>query len=206
MPLADAREVGDDAGIRKLLRRLDDLENQLRMVAAASAGQTGQVDFLLNQQVSQEATPGTITAININPATTDVPVTWLPFDPTADASVTVVTSSTGRLAVQCGGYIGLWSTNFCYASGYIGIEILYPDGVVFKGPSEGDGNTSTVWSSNFFEGKAGSGHRHEWAWFAPNSEYTLRVRRGYEIGAGQPGAQARIDFQGTAIAVEKLGM
>jgi len=195
----------DDAGW--IARQIAALWEALREgLASVAKSLSPQVAFLLDQSVSHEAAPGSITSTNINPATSAVPATWLPYDPAADATVTVTTSSTGRLAVTAGGWIGLWGTNFCYVRGYVGVEVLDSLGTQIRPPAEGDGNMSTIWSENFYEGKANSGHRHEWTWFAPNTQYTLRIRRGYGVGAGSAGAQARIDFQGTAIAVTKLGM
>ena len=96
MGLKDAPRVGDDAGVRNMLARLDGLESQLRMVQAASAGSAANSAYLLGQTVSAEATPG-LTSVTIDPATSDVPTTWLTFDPAADAAVTITTSPSGRV-------------------------------------------------------------------------------------------------------------
>ena len=208
MPLLDAPQVGDDAGLRKLLRRLADLETLLQQATAAAAGigaiQT-QVAFLAGQTVSAEAAPGALTTRTTNPATVDVADTWLAFDAAADASCSLTTSSTGRLAVQAGGYLWLAASNFCTARGYIGVEILDSLGVVVRNPGSGDGNYSTIWGANNSNVFVGSGHRHEWL-MTPNTLYTLRCRRGYSVGAGSAGAVATTAFQGTAISVTKLGM
>lgn len=205
MGLLDAPQRGDDAGIRTLLGRIGDLEAQLRMVSAAAAGSQGQLDFLLGQTVSAEAAPVSLTSVSINPATSNVPETWIPFDADADAQVTLTTSSTGRIAVLAGGSIGLYSAGYCYTYGFVGVEILDALGQVVQGAAPGDGNHSMVWSANGYVLGAGSGHRHEWE-LDPNTLYTLRCRRGYSVGAGPSGAIAGIDFQGTALSVTKLGM
>ncbi len=205
MGLMDAPQVGDDAGIRMLLHRITELEHRLNMVAAASAGNAGQVDFLLGQTVSGEASPGGSTTITIDPATSSVPDTWIPFDPGADAAVTLTTSSTGAIAVEGGGLVGLYSGGYAYTYGYIGFEILDQDGFVVRPPGNGDGNRMMVWGANNYVLLAANGHRHEWS-MTPRTQYTLRCRRGYSVGAGPTGATAQIYFQGTAIAVTKIGM
>ena len=206
MGLLDITRAGEDAGIRQLLARLDDLETQLRQVAAASAGNQSQVNFLANQTVSAEAAPGAVTTITTNPATVAVADTWLPFSAAADATVTLTTSSTGRVAVQCGGYIYVASANYPIARGFIGIEILAANGVtVVRAPLNGDGNLTAVWGANDSIVNANSGHRHEWL-LTPSTQYTFRCRRGYSVAAGSAGAVATTSFQGTALTVEKLGM
>ena len=205
MGLLDAPQRGDDAGIRTLLARIGELEAQLRMVAAAAAGSQGQLDFLLGQTVSAEAAPVSFTSVTVDPATSNVPETWVPFDADADAQVTLTTSSTGRIAVLAGGSIGLYSAGYCYSYGLVGVEILDELGTVVRGPLSGDGNRTMLWSGNGYVLNSGSGHQHEWA-LTPDTPYTMRCRRGYSIGAGPSGAVAGIDFQGTALSVTKLGM
>lgn len=207
MGLLDAKQVGDDAGIRSLLRRLTAVEKQLQLVAAASAGQSGQVDFLFSQDVFAEATPGGLTSIDIDPATTDVPLTWLDYDPAADATVTITTSSTGRVAVQAGGWLGLFSAGFCYAHAFIGVQVVDATGFEARPPLDGDGNMSVEWSEYSYRGTAATGHRHEWQ-LAPNTRYDLRCRRGYQVGAGDPADNpvAGMYFQGTALNVTLIGM
>ena len=204
MRLQDAPQVGDDAGIRALLGRVGKLEDQLQRVQAASSGNQATVDYVLGQVVSAEAAPSGVTALEFPDATTDVPATWLPFDPTADASVTITTSSTGLVAVQAGGYLGLYSVGYRTAAGYIGVEIL-KGGVQVRPPLNGDGNFATNWSVNGYITQANTGHRHQWLLDA-NTTYVLRCRRGFGVGAGPSGAFARIDFQGTALVVSKIGM
>lgn len=204
MGLKDAPRVGDDAGVRNILARMDALETQLRMVQAASAGSAASLTFLSGQTISAEATPS-LTSITIDPADSDIPATWLPFDPAADAAVSITTSPSGRVAVQAGGYLGLYSSSYPYVNAFIGVEVLTPAGVQVREPQEGDGNFALLWDGNGFQVNSATGHRHEWLLTA-NTSYTLRCRRGFSIGAGTAGAVARIDFQGTAIAVSKIGM
>jgi len=205
MPLLDAPQVGDDSGLRNLLRRVGDLETLVRQVAAASSGSQGQLDFLAGQTVSAEASPGAATTITTNPAIAAVSTTWVEFDPTADAAVTLTTSSTGRIAIQAGGFLWMSSYQFAAAYGYIGIEILDGAGAQVRPPANGDGNFSSIWGSNNALSNASSGHRHEWL-LTPNTAYALRCRRGYGVGAGLADAIATTAFQGTAISVTKLGM
>lgn len=206
MALLDAPQVGDDAGIRGFLKRLDELETRLQQVAAAAAGNASQVDFLAGQTVSAEAAPGAVTTITTNPATASIPDTWLPFNAAADASRTFTTSSTGRVAVQAGGYLYLGAVNFATQHGFIGIEILAADGVTqVRPPHSGDGNWCSIWGASNAALNASSGHRHEWD-LDPNTTYTMRCRRGYAVQAGNAGATATVAFQGTAISVTKIGM
>lgn len=187
-------------------RQIEELRRELREgMASVARSFSPQVSFLLGQTVAAEVAPGAITTIVIDPATSDVPLTWLPFDPAADAVVALTTSSTGRIAVQAGGFIGLYSANFSYAYGYIGVEILDGTGTQVRPPYDGDGNLSTVWGERNFQVNANSGHRHEWT-LSPDTSYTLRCRRGYQVGAGNAGAEARVGFQGTALDVTKIGM
>lgn len=204
MGLLNAPDAGEDAGLRALVRRVADLETQLQQVMAASAGNAGQLDFLANQSASAEAAPGALTTVTINPATSNVPITWIAFDPAADAQVELTTSSTGRLAVTCGGFLLLTVTLNCRARAGIGVEIL-KDGVVVRNPGIGDGNLTDLRAPDASWSGAGSGHRHEWT-LAPLTTYTVRCRRGYSVGAGSAGAVATISFQGTAVSATKLGM
>lgn len=204
MGLKDAPRVGDDAGIRNLLARLDGLETQLRMISAASSGSQANLAFLLGSTISAEATPA-LTSVTINPADSNVPTTWLSYDPAADAAVTITAPPTGRVAVQAGGYLGLYSSSYPYVNGFIGVEVLDQAGAQVRAPQQGDGNYALLWSGNGYTVNTATGHRHEWM-LTGNSTYTLRCRRGFSIGAGTAGAVARVDFQGTAIAVSKIGM
>ena len=204
MGLLDITRAGEDAGVRTLLQRIADLESQLQQVSAAAAGNSGQVEFLANQTVSAEAAPGALTTITINPATANIATTWVAFDAAADAQAELTTSSTGRLAVTCGGFLLLTVTQNCRARAGIGVEIL-KDGVVVRNPGIGDGNLTDLKSPDAAWSGAGSGHRHEWT-LTPNTTYTLRCRRGYSLTAGNAGAVAQISFQGTAVSATKLGM
>jgi len=205
MRLIDAPQVGDDAGIRQLLGRISTLEARLAEVQAAAAGNQGSLDFLAAQTVSAEASPGSLTTVTTNPATSGVANTWVPFDSSADASCQLTTSSTGRIAVQAGGYLWLAASNFCTQYGYIGVEILDANGNQLREPHNGDGNMSSLWGQNNSALNANSGHRHEWQ-LTPWTTYTLRCRRGYAVGAGSTGAIAIVSFQGTALSITKLGM
>lgn len=205
MTLAGQGRSGSDAGLRKLLDRIAELESQLRMVSAAAAGNRAQLDFLAGQTASAEASPPAFTTITLD-GSVDVPDSWVPFDPAADAQVTITTSSTGRVAVQAGGYVIVESVTWPIVYGYVGVEVLAANGTQVRAPQGGDGNTQVVQTyADTTVGSAGAGHRHEWL-LAPNTSYTLRCRRGYSVGAGNAGATAIIRFQGTALSVTKLGM
>lgn len=196
--------AGEDWITRKF-RELGEAVQVLRSAVAGISAIRDQIEFLAGQTVSAESVPGTVTTRSTNPATAAVADTWVPFDDTADAAVTIRTSSTGRLAVQAGGYLWLYATNFCTARGFIGVEILNAAGGVVRSPGNGDGNMAAVWGVNNANTFVGTGHRHEWQ-LQPNKVYTLRCRRGYSVTAGNAGAAASTSFQGTALSVTKLGM
>lgn len=178
---------------------------RLSSTMASVKGLNSTVSFLSHQDYSAEAVPGTLTTVDISPAETNIPDTWVEFDPDADAQLTVTTSESGTVAVQAGGYLAIYSQNYAVTSGFIGVEVLDTGGAQVRAPANGDGNLSRVWSANTQNTTAGSGHRHRWQ-LAPETTYTFRCRRGYSIGAGSSGAFASISFQGTALSVTLVGM
>lgn len=187
-------------------RQIAALQTALREgLASVAKSLAPQVEFLLNQTVSAEAAPGSLTTMATNPAAANVADTWVAFDAAADAQVTITTSSTGRVAVQAGGYLWLYSKDFATARGFIGVEILNSSGGVVRSPANGDGNLATVWGANNTQTQVSTGHRHEWP-LTPNTQYTLRCRRGYAVGAGSATSAATTAFQGTALSVSLIGM
>lgn len=203
MPALSAKTPPGESWMVRELARIR--REALETIAAVAGSITRQVAFLLGQSVSAEAVPGAVTQVTTNPATSNVSDTWVAFDAAADASVTVTTSSTGRLAVQAGGYVWLSVTNGCSATGFIGVEILDAGSVQVRAPLNGDGNLSSISGASNTALNVAAGHRHEWA-LTPNTTYTLRCRRGYSVGAGSAGAVASTAFQGTGISVTKLGI
>jgi hypothetical protein len=173
-------------------------------LTTAQAAIAAQVAFLAGQTASAEAVPGSLTTVTTNPATSNVNDTWVAYNSAADATVTITTSSTGKLIFQAGGYLSVYSLNFAYARGFIGVEILQAGSQV-RAPGNGDGNFTSVWDANAQIINANAGHQHM-VTLSPNTTYTLRCRRGWSVGAGNAGAIATTVFQGTSLTVTKLGM
>lgn len=195
--------VPPDAGW--VAREIQALKTGLREgLASIAKSFSPQVEFLLGQKVFAEAVPGSLTVINTDPATADVPVTWVPYDPVADATVTLITSSTGRLSFVAGGYIWLRVTNLATQWGFIGVEVLDSLGTVIRNPGVGDGNLQALRVQSGVAVNANSGHEHTLN-LSPRATYVLRCRRGYQID-GAAGGTAQVAFQGTALSATKLGM
>ena len=186
-------------------RQLDGLRESLREgLASVAKSIAPQIEFLLTQTTSQEANPGSVTTITINPATTAVPTTWLPFSAASDAVLIVRTTSTGKLSFQAAGYLQVVSIEYPSVQAFIGVEIL-KGGVTVRNPYFGDGNSAVLQSKWGSMMAGGVGQAREVA-LTPDTEYTLRCRRGYQTTAGTAGAIATINYQGTEINVTKLGM
>lgn len=204
MPIAaDQRPPGEDWIPRELAKLRGD--NQ-QAVSALSNQIAPQVQFLLNQVAFDEAAPGAATNIEFQPATKDIATTWLPFDPKADAAVTIKTSSTGRVLYQVGGLLNQYSRGFVGVWGYISLEILASDGSQVLDPHRGSGPYTYIWGDNNALTRASTGQQHVIR-LNPHTEYTFRCRRGYSINAStNEASHARVHFEGTSIYVMKIGM
>ena len=163
-----------------------------------------QVDFLAHQTVSAESYPEDLTTKG--PYSSQQNYTWIAYNETADASITLVIPQSGKLAVQAGGYLSGHSNNYATATCFIGIESLYENGTVHSEPYPGDGNYLEVWGSNTNVGQAGSGHLHVRGGFPPGETMTFRCRRGFNVRAGSSGYSATFYFQGTSLSISKIGM
>lgn len=205
-----ARDI--EARLQKLevsasnVKTLTDGTNARLSSTAATVNDLDQtVTFLSNQFYTAEGSPGMLTTIEVNPVTGDLPTTWLPYDPDADAAVTFTTSSSGNVLFQAGGYLRVYSLNYTYTTGFIGVEILDESMSVVQAPSQGDGNYTEVWGENNLLILANSGHYHQRS-LSPHTTYTFRCRRGYSVGMGAPGGVSAISFQGTGLSVSLLGL
>ena len=99
----------------------------------------------------------------------------------------------------------MYSLNYTYTTGFIGVEILDESLSVVQAPSQGDGNYTEVWGENNLLILANSGHYHQRS-LSPHTTYTFRCRRGYSVGTGAAGGVSAISFQGTGLSVSLLGL
>ncbi len=203
MPSISSKRPAGIDWIPRELRRLR--EDTRQSTAAVVDAVRPQVDFLLSQEAIATAVPGGRTVITQTPPVTTGDM-WLAFDPSADASVTITTSSTGNVAFQAGGFMQVYVIAWATVLGYIGVEILDSNGEQIRPPGTSDGNILSLWGDTIQYINSSSGMLHEVS-LVPNTEYVFRCRRGYAFKAGiDVIASAEIQFNDTGISVRNLGM
>lgn len=214
--------AGDDA----LIRRIQELERVQRETLPAVMAVVGpaikslqdQTAFLLTQSVEDERDPGTSRSFT---ATSDADTgdVWWTAD-SGDSSVSVTTSSTGRLRVDVSGEVGGFAGGYGVGWAYIGFEVLAGATQVLA-PLAQHGTFVNVQGGGFASGTTtGPGDATSAGLYAsgfdlitlsPNTTYTVRTRRGYRTKstATAPGTAWNtviMHANTTRIAVTKLGM
>lgn len=154
----DALRLGGDQ-YADLARRVTEMEAIALSQAGIIATQDAQIAFLNSQTVNQSKGTGTSYT---GPNTL---VTWQAFNATWDCSVAVTTAASGQIVIQ--GSMSIASGGF---TGLLGIEIVGVVGPAY--PSE-----FSAWAS------VGTASRGLVASLAPNTAYTIRLRRGIDGSA-----------------------
>lgn len=214
------------AGLDYLVRELADLKRAMRelgpSIAVSSqpivASLQSQTAFLLSQTVEDERDPGTSLSYTAT-SDTDTGDVWWAAD-TGDSSVSVTTSSTGRLRVDVSGEVGGFAGGYGVGWAYIGFEVLAGATQVLA-PLAKHGTFVNVQGGGFASGTTtGPGDATSAGLYAsgfdlitlsPNTAYTVRTRRGYRTKstATAPGTAWNtviMHANTTRIAVTKLGM
>lgn len=211
MDLFDAPQVGDDAGIRDLLRRISRLETHLRQVSAAAAGNQSSLDFLLTQSVDAETSP-TAERSALDPAVASSG--WWPWSLARDAAVVLRTSSTGKLRVDYSGWAVAESRNGASSRVQIGYDIIDADTNVQLVPPDGASAAQVMARSYTAQWTlvAGFATAFDLVQIAGDLDVIVRVRRGWACAPDNTwtpptGTQAAAwTTQTTRLAVTRLGM
>lgn len=213
-------------GTDALARRIGDIERQIRELGPSIAASFApvvqtlqdQTAFLLDQTVEDERDPGTSLSYTAT-SDSDTGDVWWAVD-AGDSSVSVTTSSTGRLRVDVSGEVGGFAGGYGVGWAYIGFEVLAGATQVLA-PLAKHGTFVNVQGGGFASGTTtGPGDATSAGLYAsgfdlitlsPNTTYTVRTRRGYRTKstATAPGTAwntAIMHANTTRIAVTKLGM
>ena len=192
------------------LSRLETSSNNLGTLIASSNNRVNSLlatnEHLLRQTEVDERAPGVVSSILRSPATANEGTTWVVSDPAAEASVTVTTSSTGRVSVLTGAALWAYGTNGAIARTFTGVEVRYADtGTIARSAHFGSG--PMLGSENRQSSAFMAGQPKVWS-LQPFTKYIFRVRRGFQVdinnATGTPVTQS--SWQGTTISVTKLGL
>ena len=192
------------------LSRLETASNNLGTLIASSNNRVNSLlatnEHLLHQTEVAEQSPAVVSSITRSPATTNEGTTWVVSDPTAEASVTITTSSTGRVSVLTGAALWAYGTNGAISRTFTGVEVRYADtGTIARPALYGSGPMLS--SENRQSGAFMAGQPKVWS-LQPFTKYIFRVRRGFQVNidnaTGTPVTQS--SWQGTTISVTKLGL
>ena len=192
------------------LVRIETSANNLNTLIASSNNRVNSLltvnEHLLHQTEISEASPPVVSAITRNPITTSEPNTWVVSDPEAEASVTLTTSSTGKVSLLTGAAVFAQGSGGCTAYTFTGVEIsLAATGAVVRPALYGSG--PMVSSNCGLAGAYIAGQPKVWQ-LLPNTEYRFRVRRGFRFNVSNPTPTAYgiASWQGSTISVTKLGL
>lgn len=192
------------------LSRLETSSNNLGTLIASSNNRVNSLlatnEHLLRQTEVDERAPKVVSSILRSPATANEGTTWVVSDPAAEASVTVTTSSTGRVLVLTGAALWAYGTNGAISRTFTGVEVRYADtGTIARSANFGSGpmlSSENRQSSAFMAGQP-----NVWS-LQPFTKYIFRVRRGFQVDINNatetPVTQS--SWQGTTISVTKLGL
>ena len=192
------------------LSRLETSSNNLGTLIASSNNRVNSLlatnEHLLRQTEVAEQRPEAISRILRSPATANEDTTWVVSDPAAEASVTLTTSSTGRVLVLTGAALWAFGANGAICRTFTGVEVRYADtGTLAQSAYFGSGpmlSSENLQSSAFMAGQP-----KVWS-LKPFTKYIFRVRRGFQVNidnaTGTPVTQSA--WQGTTISVTKLGL
>ena len=192
------------------LSRLETSSNNLGTLIASSNNRVNSLlatnEHLLRQTEVAEQRPGVVLGVLRSPATTNEDTTWVVSDPAAEASVTVTTSSTGRVSVLTGAALWAYGTNGAISRTFTGIEVRYADtDTIARSAQYGSG--PMISSESRQSGAFMAGQPKVWS-LQPFTKYIFRVRRGFQVdidnATGTP--VTRASWQGTTISVTKLGL
>ena len=192
------------------LSRLETSSNNLGTLIASSNNRVNSLlatnEHLLRQTEVAEQRPGAISRILRSPATANEDTTWVVSDPAAEASVTLTTSSTGRVLVLTGAALWAFGANGAICRTFTGVEVRYADtGTLAQSAYFGSGPMLS--SENRQSGAFMAGQPKVWS-LQPFTGYIFRVRRGFQVNidnaTGTPVTQSA--WQGTTISVTKLGL
>ena len=192
------------------LSRLETSSNNLGTLIASSNNRVNSLlatnEHLLHQTEVAEQSPAVVSSITRSPATTNEGTTWVVSDPTAEASVTITTSSTGRVSVLTGAALWAYGTDGAISRTFTGVEVRYADTGTIARPAR-YGSGPMLSSENRRSGAFMAGQPKVWS-LQPFTEYIFRVRRGFQVNidnaTGTPVTQS--SWQGTTISVTKLGL
>ena len=192
------------------LSRLETSSNNLGTLIASSNNRVNSLlatnEHLLRQTEVAEQRPGVVVGVLRSPATTNEDTTWVISDPAAEASVTLTTSSTGRVLVLTGAALWAYGTNGATCRAFTGVEVRYADtGAIAQSAYFGSG--PMISSENGQISAFVAGQPKVWS-LQPFTKYIFRVRRGFQVNidnaTGTP--VTRASWQGTTISVTKLGL
>ena len=163
-------------------------------------------EYLLHQTEVAEQRPGVVVGVLRSPATANEDTTWVVSDPAAEASVTLTTSSTGRVLVLTGAALWAYGANGAVCRTFTGVEVRYADtGTLAQGAYFGSG--PMISSENGQSSAFVAGQPKVWS-LQPFTKYIFRVRRGFQVNIDNatetPVTQS--SWQGTTISVTKLGL
>ena len=190
-----------------------DLRRRQRREADTTAGQLHntatrtkeQFDFLL-RQTGSATVAGVSGPVDVVGGDTDVH--WLDFDAENDAQVSVVTSSTGEVAISWGALIeirGIGMANSkIMAGGYVAMQIISDGDVVHEISRDEAAQTyQETYRMAVARGKFSSTLRVA---LRPNEVYDFRTRRGYQAWSSNDAAVSVRFGPGAFIAVDKIGV
>lgn len=192
------------------LSRLETSSNNLGTLIASSNNRVNSLlatnEHLLRQTEVAEQRPGVVVGVLRSPATANEDTTWVVSDPAAEASVTLTTSSTGRVLVLTGAALWAYGANGAVCRTFTGVEVRYADtGTLAQGAYFGSG--PMISSENLQSSAFVAGQPKVWS-LQPFTKYIFRVRRGFQVNidnaTGTP--VTRASWQGTTISVTKLGL
>ena len=192
------------------LSRLETSSNNLGTLIASSNNRVNSLlatnEHLLHQTEVAEQSPAVVSSITRSPATANEGTTWVASDPTAEASVTITTSSTGRVSVLTGAALWAYGTDGAISRTFTGVEVRYADTGTIARPAH-YGSGPMLSSENRRSGAFMAGQPKVWS-LQPFTKYIFRVRRGFQVNidnaTGTPVTQS--SWQGTTISVTKLGL